>query len=235
MINPNNPTGAVYPEAVLRELADIAREHGLVVMADEIYDKILYDDAVHVPFARIAPDVFTLTFNGLSKAYRVAGFRSGWMMVTGPEAARDQLPRGHHDPGQHAAVRQRPGPARVQVALGGRQSIRDLVLPGGRLREQRDAAVARAARDPRRHLRRPEGRAVRVPAARPGACTRSRTTSSSCSNCCAPSTSWWCRAAGFNWPHAGPPAHRHPAAGRRPDRRDRAASATSCTDYHGEY
>jgi alanine-synthesizing transaminase len=141
VINPNNPTGAVYSEELLRELADIAREHGLVVMADEIYDKILYDDAVHVPFARIAPDVFTLTFNGLSKAYRVAGFRSGWLMVSGPKRHATSYLEGitllanmrlcANVPAQHA----------VQVALGGRQSIKELILPGGRLLEQRDAAV----------------------------------------------------------------------------------------------
>jgi len=142
VINPNNPTGAVYGEPVLQELAELARKHGLVVMADEIYDKILYDDAVHVPFARIAPDVFTLTFNGLSKAYRVAGFRSGWLMVSGPKRHASSYLEGitllanmrlcANVPAQHA----------VQIALGGRQSIRDLVLPGGRLRAQRDAALA---------------------------------------------------------------------------------------------
>jgi alanine-synthesizing transaminase len=111
-------------------------------MADEIYDKILYDDAVHVPFARVAPDLFTLTFNGLSKAYRVAGFRSGWMMVSGPKRHATSYLEGitllanmrlcANVPAQHA----------VQIALGGRQSIRELVLPGGRLLEQRDAAVS---------------------------------------------------------------------------------------------
>src|SRR4051794_31283062 len=141
VINPNNPTGAVYSEAVLQQLADLAREHGLVVMADEIYDKILYDDAVHVPFSRIAPDVFTLTFNGLSKAYRVAGFRSGWLLVTGPKRHASSYLEGitllanmrlcANVPAQHA----------VQIALGGRQSIKELILPGGRLLEQRDAAV----------------------------------------------------------------------------------------------
>jgi alanine-synthesizing transaminase len=141
VINPNNPTGAVYSEALLHELAAIAREHGLVVMADEIYDKILYDDAVHVPFARIAPDVFVLTFNGLSKAYRVAGFRSGWLMVSGPKRHASSYLEGitllanmrlcANVPAQHA----------VQVALGGRQSVKELILPGGRLLEQRDAAV----------------------------------------------------------------------------------------------
>ena len=84
IINPNNPTGAVYSPEVLRKIADLAVKHGLIVMADEIYDKILYDDAVHTTFAAIAPDVLTITFNGLSRAYRLAGFRSGWMVMTGP-------------------------------------------------------------------------------------------------------------------------------------------------------
>jgi alanine-synthesizing transaminase len=142
VINPNNPTGAVYPVGVLEQIADLARSHGLVVMADEIYDKILYEDAVHTPFAALAPDVFTLTFNGLSKAYRLAGFRSGWLMVTGPKRHATSYLEGivilanmrlcANVPGQHA----------IQMALGGRQSIHDLVLPGGRLREQRDAAMS---------------------------------------------------------------------------------------------
>ena len=141
VINPNNPTGAVYPEPILRQIADLAAAHGLVVLADEIYDKILYDDTVHVPFAAIAPDVFALTFNGLSKAYRLAGFRAGWMMVTGPREHAASYLEGitmltnmrlcANVPAQHA----------IQTALGGRQSIRDLVLPGGRLLEQRDAAI----------------------------------------------------------------------------------------------
>jgi alanine-synthesizing transaminase len=141
VINPNNPTGAVYPVGVLDQIADLAREHGLVVLADEIYDKILYDDAVHVPFAAVAPDVFTLTFNGLSKAYRLAGFRSGWLMVSGPKRHATSYLEGitiltnmrlcANVPAQHA----------IQIALGGRQSIRELILPGGRLLEQRDAAM----------------------------------------------------------------------------------------------
>ena len=141
IINPNNPTGAVYSPEVLRKIADLAVEHGLIVMADEIYDKILYDDAVHTTFAVIAPDVFTITFNGLSKAYRLVGFRSGWMVMTGPRRHATSYIEGismltnmrlcANVPAQHA----------IQTALGGRQSIRDLVLPGGRLLEQRDAAV----------------------------------------------------------------------------------------------
>ncbi len=141
VINPNNPTGAVYPVGVLTQIADLARERGLVVMADEIYDKILYDDAVHVPFAAIAPDVFTLTFNGLSKAYRLAGFRSGWMMVTGPKRHATSYLEGITILANMRLCANVPAQHAIQIALGGRQSVRDLVLPGGRLLEQRDAAM----------------------------------------------------------------------------------------------
>ena len=141
VINPNNPTGAVYTSAVLDGIADIAREHGLVVMADEIYDKILYGDAVHLPFSTIAPDVFTLTFNGLSKAYRVAGFRSGWMMVSGPTQHAASYLEGISVLANMRMCANVPAQHAVQIALGGRQSIKELILPGGRLLEQRDAAV----------------------------------------------------------------------------------------------
>jgi alanine-synthesizing transaminase len=142
VINPNNPTGAVYPKPVLEGIAEIAREHGLVVMADEIYDKILYGDAVHHTFAALAPDVFTLTFNGLSKAYRVAGFRSGWMMISGPKERARSYIEGVTILANMRLCANVPAQHAIQVALGGRQSIRDLILPGGRLLEQRDAAVA---------------------------------------------------------------------------------------------
>jgi alanine-synthesizing transaminase len=141
VINPNNPTGAVYGRDVLDGIADIAREHNLVVMADEIYDKILYDDATHTPFAAVAPDLFTLTFNGLSKAYRVAGFRSGWLMVHGPKERATSYLEGLTILANMRLCANVPAQHAVQVALGGRQSIRDLILPGGRLLEQRDAAV----------------------------------------------------------------------------------------------
>ncbi|MGI8760916.1 MAG: pyridoxal phosphate-dependent aminotransferase [Jatrophihabitantaceae bacterium] len=142
VINPNNPTGAVYPRAVLDAIADLARAHGLVVLADEIYDKILYDDAQHVPFAVVAPDVLTLTFNGLSKAYRLAGFRSGWLLVTGPKRHASSYLEGLAVLANMRLCANVPAQHAIQVALGGRQSIHDLVLPGGRLREQRDAALA---------------------------------------------------------------------------------------------
>ena len=141
VINPNNPTGAVYPRATLAVIADLARRHGLVVLADEIYDKILYDDAVHTTFATVAPDVFTLTFNGLSKAYRLAGFRSAWLMVTGPKQQARSYLEGLTILANMRLCANTPGQHAIQTALGGRQSIKDLVLPGGRLLEQRDAAL----------------------------------------------------------------------------------------------
>jgi alanine-synthesizing transaminase len=142
VINPNNPTGAVYSREILTQMVDLARKHQLLLLADEIYDKILYDDAVHVPFARVAPDLFSLTFNGLSKAYRVAGFRSGWLMVSGPKSHARSYLEGITILANMRLCANVPAQHAIQIALGGRQSIRELVLPGGRLREQRDAALA---------------------------------------------------------------------------------------------
>ncbi|MEZ0091174.1 pyridoxal phosphate-dependent aminotransferase [Streptacidiphilus sp. EB129] len=140
VINPNNPTGAVYSDELLRGLTEIARRHNLIVYSDEIYDKILYDDATHTPTALFAPDLLCITFNGLSKAYRVAGFRSGWMTISGPkEHARSYI----EGLGILASMRlcaNMPAQHAIAAALGGKQSIKDLILPGGRLLEQRDAA-----------------------------------------------------------------------------------------------
>jgi alanine-synthesizing transaminase len=141
VINPNNPTGAVYPLEVLQAIADLARQHELVVMSDEIYDKILYDDAKHHSIAAIAPDLFCLTFNGLSKAYRVAGFRSGWLALTGPkEHARNYI-EGLDILANMRLCANVPAQHAIQVALGGYQSVNELILPGGRLHEQRDRTV----------------------------------------------------------------------------------------------
>lgn len=148
VINPNNPTGAVYPREVLESLAQIARENDLVILADEIYDKILYDGAVHTPIAAIAPDLFTLTFNGLSKAYRVAGFRAGWLMVHGPKLHARSYLEGLTILANMRLCANVPAQHAIQIALGGRQSIRELILPGGRLLAQRDAAVAALAKIP---------------------------------------------------------------------------------------
>jgi alanine-synthesizing transaminase len=140
VINPNNPTGAVYPRETLEALVEFARQHDLVLFSDEIYDKILYDDATHTVLATLAPDVLCLTFSGLSKAYRVAGFRAGWVVVSGPKEHAQSYIAGL---GLLANMRLCPNvPAQlaIQTALGGYQSINELVLPGGRLREQRDLA-----------------------------------------------------------------------------------------------
>jgi alanine-synthesizing transaminase len=139
IINPNNPTGAVYPVEVLEGLVEIARRHDLVVMSDEIYDKILYDDAVHLCTATLAPDLFCLTFNGLSKAYRVAGFRSGWLVVSGAKASAANYIEGLDVLANMRLCANVPAQTAIQTALGGYQSINDLVLPGGRLLEQRNA------------------------------------------------------------------------------------------------
>ncbi|MDD7964028.1 pyridoxal phosphate-dependent aminotransferase [Actinomycetospora lemnae] len=140
IINPNNPTGAVYSKEVLEGLLDLARRHGLMVMADEIYDQVLYDDAVHHDVASLAPDLVVLTFSGLSKTHRVAGFRSGWLVVTGPrQHARDYL-EGLAMLASMRLCANTPAQYAIQAALGGRQSISELTAPGGRLREQRDRA-----------------------------------------------------------------------------------------------
>ncbi|MBR6976328.1 MAG: pyridoxal phosphate-dependent aminotransferase, partial [Ottowia sp.] len=140
LINPNNPTGALYPDELLREIVELARQHSLVIMADEVYDKVLYEDAKHTAIASLAGDVLTLTFNSLSKAYRSCGYRAGWMVISGDKAsARDyieglnmlaNIKLGSNVPGQYA----------IQTALGGYQSIQELVREGGRLRRQRDIA-----------------------------------------------------------------------------------------------
>jgi alanine-synthesizing transaminase len=140
IINPNNPTGAVYPRELLEGMLDLARRHHLVVFADEVYDKILYDDAVHHSAAQLAPDVLCLTFSGLSKAYRVAGFRSGWLVVTGPRRHAGSYLEGLTMLASMRLCPNVPAQQAIQAALGGRQSIKDLILPGGRLHEQRDRA-----------------------------------------------------------------------------------------------
>ena len=140
VINPNNPTGAVYSDELLTGIAEIARRHNLIIYSDEIYDKILYDDAKHTSTALFAPDLLCLTFNGLSKAYRVAGFRSGWMVVSGPkEHARSYL-EGLNILASMRLCANMPAQHAIAAALGGRQSIKDLILPGGRLLKQRDTA-----------------------------------------------------------------------------------------------
>jgi alanine-synthesizing transaminase len=140
VINPNNPTGAIYSKEVLTELTVIAREHGLILFADEIYDKMLYDQEKHVSLASLSTDVVTITFNGLSKNYRSCGYRAGWMVVSGDtEMIRDYI-EGLNMLSSMRLCANVPGQYAIQTALGGYQSINDLVAEGGRLAKQRDLA-----------------------------------------------------------------------------------------------
>jgi alanine-synthesizing transaminase len=140
VINPNNPTGALYNVALLQALVDLAREHGLVLLADEVYDKVLYEDAQHTAIASLSTDVLTITFNSLSKSYRACGYRAGWMVVSGDKrVARDYL-EGVNMLANMKLGSNVPGQFAIQTALGGYQSINDLTKPGGRLRRQRDLA-----------------------------------------------------------------------------------------------
>ncbi|MFN5097530.1 MAG: pyridoxal phosphate-dependent aminotransferase [Limnohabitans sp.] len=142
VINPNNPTGALYSDELLRGIVAIAREFGLVIFADEVYDKVLYDGAKHTPLASLSQDVVTLTFNSLSKSYRSCGYRAGWMVISGDKKiARDYI-EGLNMLSNMRLCANVPGQWAIQTALGGHQSINELVAEGGRLRKQRDLAHA---------------------------------------------------------------------------------------------
>lgn len=140
VINPNNPTGAVYDKEILSQIIAVAEEHNLVIFADEIYDKILFDGTVHTPMASLEPDTLVVTFNGLSKSYRLAGFRCGWLILSGAKHRARDFIEGIQMLASIRLCANVPGQLAVQTALGGYQSINDLVLPGGRLHEQRDLA-----------------------------------------------------------------------------------------------
>jgi alanine-synthesizing transaminase len=140
VINPNNPTGALYPDALLRDIVDLARTHGLIVFADEIYDKTLYDGGTHTSIASLADDVLFVTFNGLSKNYRACGYRAGWMVVSGDKRDAKDYIEGLTMLASMRLCANTPGQLAIQTALGGYQSIKDLVAPHGRLTKQRDLA-----------------------------------------------------------------------------------------------
>jgi alanine-synthesizing transaminase len=140
VINPNNPTGALYSDALLQEIVAIAREHGLVLLADEVYDKVLYDGVQHTAIGSLSQDVLTLTFNSLSKSYRSCGYRAGWMVVSGDKKAAADYIEGLNMLSNMRLCANVPGQYAIQTALGGYQSINDLVGEGGRLRRQRDLA-----------------------------------------------------------------------------------------------
>lgn len=143
VINPNNPTGALYSDEVLLEIIEIAREHNLVLMADEIYDRILYDDAVHTPLCTLAQDVLTLTYNGLSKSHRIAGFRAGWLMLSGNKDHASDFIEGLDMLASMRLCANVPAQHAIQTAVGGYQSMQDLTAESGRLYKQRQLAVER--------------------------------------------------------------------------------------------
>jgi alanine-synthesizing transaminase len=142
VINPNNPTGAVYDRQILEGIAQVARENELIVYADEIYSRITYDGAKHIPMSTIAPDILTISFDGLSKAYRAAGFRAGWMVLSGSKKPAADYVEGLDILANMRLCPNMPSQMGIQTALGGYQSIKDLILPGGRLLEQRNTAVS---------------------------------------------------------------------------------------------
>ncbi len=140
IINPNNPTGALYPDDVLLAVVELARRHGLIIFADEIYDKVLYDGNTHTSIASLADDVLFVTFNGLSKNYRSCGYRAGWMIVSGDKRRAKDYIEGLNMLASMRLCANTPGQLAIQTALGGYQSINDLVAPSGRLCRQRDLA-----------------------------------------------------------------------------------------------
>ena len=138
IINPNNPTGALYPKEVLQQIVDVAREHQLIIFSDEIYDRLVMDDAEHVSIASMAPDLFCITFSGLSKSHMIAGFRIGWMILSGNKKAAKDYIEGLKMLSNMRLCSNVPAQSIVQTALGGHQSVRGYIAPGGRVREQRD-------------------------------------------------------------------------------------------------
>ena len=138
IINPNNPTGALYPREVLQQIVEIAREHQLIIYSDEIYDRLVMDDEEHVSIASLAPDLFCVTFSGLSKSHMIAGFRIGWMILSGnKEIARDYM-QGLNMLSNMRLCSNVPAQSIVQKALGGYQSVKNYIVPGGRIYEQRE-------------------------------------------------------------------------------------------------
>jgi alanine-synthesizing transaminase len=140
IINPNNPTGALYPPEVLQRIINVARRHGLIIYADEVYDKMIYEGATHTSIAALSEDVLTVTFNSLSKNYRCCGYRAGWMVVSGDKQAAADYIEGLTMLASMRLCANVPGQYAIQTALGGYQSINDLVAEGGRMRRQRDLA-----------------------------------------------------------------------------------------------
>lgn len=146
IINPNNPTGALYPREILEQIADLAREHDLILFSDEIYDRLVFDGQEHISIASLAPDRFCITFNGLSKSHMVAGFRAGWMVLSGPKDHAKGYIEGIRMLSNMRLCSNVPAQSIIQTCLGGYQSVREYIRPGGRIYEQREA-VYRALKE----------------------------------------------------------------------------------------
>lgn len=157
VINPNNPTGAVYPREVLEQIARLAAESGLIIFADEIYDRILYDGVEHTSIASLTDEVLCVTMNGLSKSHRIAGYRAGWMVLSGNKASAKGYIEGLNMLASMRLCSNVPAQFAIQTALGGYQSIKDLTKPGGRLHEQRDYSYRRVNQIPGLSCVKPEG------------------------------------------------------------------------------
>lgn len=157
VINPNNPTGALYPEEILRQIIELAMAHELIIFADEIYDKILYDDHKHVSLAALSDEVLCITLNGLSKSHRIAGFRAGWMIISGNKKIAADYITGLNMLSSMRLCSNVPAQFAIQTALGGYQSIKELTKPGGRLRVQRDYTYQRVNEIPGLSCTKPQG------------------------------------------------------------------------------
>ena len=156
VINPNNPTGAVYPKTVLEDIVNLARRHGLMIMADEIYDRLVMDGEEHISIASLAPDLFCVTFNGLSKSHMICGFRVGWMVFSGnKDLGRDYM-EGVNMLSNMRLCSNVPGQSIIQTALGGYQSVNEYIVPGGRVYEQRDAICEALSEIPGISFKRPK-------------------------------------------------------------------------------
>jgi alanine-synthesizing transaminase len=189
VINPNNPTGALYPTELLLEILEIARQHQLIVYADEIYDKVLFDGVVHTSIASLAEDVLVVTLNGLSKNYRACGYRSGWMIVSGDKRHAKEYLEGLNMLASMRLCSNVPGQYAIQTALGGYQSINDLVAPSGRLTRQRDLAHELLTLIPGVTCVKPKAAMYLFPSLDPSS-TQSTTTRSSSSTCWKRSACW---------------------------------------------
>ncbi len=201
VINPNNPTGAVYSRAIARrDIVEIARQNDLILFADEIYDKIIYDDAVHTPLASLAPDLLVLSFNGLSKTYRVAGFRTGWMVISGAKHRATDYIEGLNILASMRLCANVPTQHAIQTALGGYQSIVEFIRPGGRLYQQRAARTLATESDRRRQLHDAERRAVSVSRSSTCGASTSATTRRFAFDLLRQEKILVVQGTGFNWP-----------------------------------